>query len=148
MRCEASGALVPKDKAIKRFIVRNLVDASAVRDLSEASAVESEYKHSVGVSSITKQYTALPVRSLRRLEGSLHLTTSMFDKQGKYREHSIQLQSTTVVRLEIVYVSSRSCCLFTLEWAVRSLGMVLLADKELQPVNTSNTVSWSSWEQL
>lgn len=81
------------------------------------------------------------MRSLRRLEGSLHLTTSMFDKQGKYREHSIQLQSTTAARLEIVYVSSRSCCLFTLEWAVRSLGMVLLADKELQPVNTSNTVS-------
>ena len=33
VRCESSGVLVPKDKAVKRFIVRNIVDASAVRDL-------------------------------------------------------------------------------------------------------------------
>ena len=39
--CESSGALVPKDKAIKRFIVRNIVDASAIRDIQDASAIDS-----------------------------------------------------------------------------------------------------------
>lgn len=43
VRCESSGVLVPKDKAIKRFIVRNMVDASAIRDLQEACTIDSEY---------------------------------------------------------------------------------------------------------
>jgi small subunit ribosomal protein S26e len=40
VRCETSGALVPKDKAIKRYIVRNIVEQAAVRDLQDASAFE------------------------------------------------------------------------------------------------------------
>jgi small subunit ribosomal protein S26e len=40
VRCEASGVLVPKDKAVKRFLVRNIVDASAIRDIQDASTVE------------------------------------------------------------------------------------------------------------
>ncbi|GMH34133.1 hypothetical protein BSKO_01967 [Bryopsis sp. KO-2023] len=43
VRCEQSGVLVPKDKAIKRFIVRNIVDASAIRDIQEA-CVYTEYQ--------------------------------------------------------------------------------------------------------
>lgn len=42
MRCEASGVLVAKDKAIKRFIVRNIVDASAIRDIQDSSVIDSE----------------------------------------------------------------------------------------------------------
>ena len=42
VRCEASGVLVAKDKAIKRFIVRNIVDASAIRDIQDSSVIESE----------------------------------------------------------------------------------------------------------
>lgn len=42
MRCEASGVLVAKDKAIKRFIVRNIVDASAIRDIQDSSILEGE----------------------------------------------------------------------------------------------------------
>merc|ERR1739848_406956 len=38
--CESSGAMVPKDKAIKRFILKTIVEASALRDLEEASTLQ------------------------------------------------------------------------------------------------------------
>ncbi|KAI8473255.1 MAG: ribosomal protein S26e [Monoraphidium minutum] len=41
VRCESSGAMVPKDKAVKRFVMRNIVDASAIRDIQAASVFES-----------------------------------------------------------------------------------------------------------
>eukprot|EP01084_Bolivina_argentea_P270368 459695_1 len=37
VRCDVSGRAVPKDKAIKRFMVRNMVDASGQKDLKDAS---------------------------------------------------------------------------------------------------------------
>eukprot|EP00999_Lentomonas_sp_LEN2_P002027 NODE_3211_length_441_cov_59.694268_g3161_i0.p2 GENE.NODE_3211_length_441_cov_59.694268_g3161_i0~~NODE_3211_length_441_cov_59.694268_g3161_i0.p2 ORF type:complete len:111 (+),score=27.72 NODE_3211_length_441_cov_59.694268_g3161_i0:97-429(+) len=39
--CEASGALVPKDKAVKRYIVRNMVESAALRDLADASLYDN-----------------------------------------------------------------------------------------------------------
>jgi small subunit ribosomal protein S26e len=36
----STGKAIPKDKAIKRFIVRNIVDASSLRDIKEASAYQ------------------------------------------------------------------------------------------------------------
>ena len=41
VRCVSTGKAIPKDKAIKRFIVRNIVDLSSLRDIKEASAYEA-----------------------------------------------------------------------------------------------------------
>ncbi|RYG67361.1 hypothetical protein EON64_07640, partial [archaeon] len=41
LRCSSTAKAIPKDKAIKRFLVRNIVDSSALRDIKDASAFEN-----------------------------------------------------------------------------------------------------------
>ena len=42
IHCENCKRLVPKDKAIKRFLIKNMVDGSSKRDIEEQSVYKTE----------------------------------------------------------------------------------------------------------
>ena len=45
MRFHISRAVRLQDKAVKRYVVRNIVDAASLRDIMEACTIDGEYLH-------------------------------------------------------------------------------------------------------
>ena len=41
VRCDSTSKMITKDKAVKRFLVKNIVDASSMRDIMDACVYEN-----------------------------------------------------------------------------------------------------------
>merc|ERR1712216_204740 len=90
--CALSGKLVPKDKAVKRYMVRNIVASSMVRDLQEAS-VYDEY---VIPKLYYKMYYCIgghppPHRARSQQEGPQGLYPPPSPPHGRWQEEDLQL---------------------------------------------------------
>ena len=93
--CCSSGRSVPKDKAIKRFQMKAIVDASSKKDIQEASAYKKEAFHMPKI--YIKNYYSVSaaihsrivrVRSQTRGDRDIRYTTKLrVKRQGKALEY-------------------------------------------------------------
>ena len=75
VHCNNCTRLVPKDKAVKRYIIKNMVDGSSKRDIEEASAyknIDNEvnnpiFAHSVSISNGPSTQVVSSIFKCRRL---------------------------------------------------------------------------------
>ena len=81
MFCEASGSMVPKDKAVKRFLVRNIVESAAIRDLQESCVYDCE----CATLEKNNPHARLPRRRARVLASFARSIAVGFDEAPRHR---------------------------------------------------------------
>ena len=87
VRCVSTGKAIPKDKAIKRFIVRNIVEASALRDIKDASCIEGYQLPKIYIKQFYSVEAAIHQRVVRvrsveaRISEMYHASRKLCDRQ-------------------------------------------------------------------
>jgi small subunit ribosomal protein S26e len=93
VNCLNCGKLVPRDKAIKRFVIKNIVDSSSIKDVQDASIYKDldapkEYQKTFYCVSCAVHRRVVRVRrhDLRRQRVSLF--TKLQRERAESREHA------------------------------------------------------------
>ena len=101
IRCNNCGRICPKDKAIKRFQMRNLVDGSSKRDIKENFAFDAKHFHlpkiyvkqqyciACGIHARVVRLRSVKVRGSGRGERFKRYTTKLRSLSSKVRPEAI-----------------------------------------------------------
>merc|ERR1712018_776476 len=85
VRCETSAARVPKDKAISKFIIRNMVDGASVRDISDQSVYDNYVLPKIYLKQYYSVSAAVHLRMVRIDQGPRRKTELL--PRGSAQDH-------------------------------------------------------------
>mmetsp|Transcript_36221 Transcript_36221/g.72709 ORF Transcript_36221/g.72709 Transcript_36221/m.72709 type:complete len:124 (-) Transcript_36221:1032-1403(-) len=83
VHCIFSGKLIPKDKAVSRYVVRNIIENSSLKDIQEACCYE-QY-------TLPKMY----FKNIYSIEAAIHnRIVRVRSKEGRKKRQSLKNKST------------------------------------------------------